>query len=103
MIQCSEVEKTLLKLGFKVDSLGFRYWKQALYYYRKNYYKNSFTLGRMYELIAKDFNTTWIRVERAMRTASKSAKENISLVFSYNNKITTKVILELLVKEIIYE
>lgn len=90
------MEYELMKLGFNVNSIGFKYWIKALYLYKLNHMCYGFTLEFVYNEIANEFQTTRNRVERAMRTASKEARKNIQDLYSYNGKVTTKTIFELL-------
>lgn len=52
----------------------------------------------LYNEIAKITNKTSIQVERAMRTASETAKENIKKLYDYNGKLSNKTILTLITK-----
>ena len=91
-----DINKLLLKLQFNVTSIGFYYWITAIQKYRKNYYKYNNTMEKVYNDVAKIHNTTRNRVERAMRTASQTAKKTIAKEYKYNGKLSTKAILELL-------
>lgn len=90
------MKEYLLKLGFKVDSIGFEYWLKAIKLYKENYWRYGFTMEFIYYEVAKLCNSTRSRVERAMRTASMQAKDNIRKVYNYDFKITNKTILQLI-------
>ena len=96
------INKMLLQLQFNVTSIGFYYWITAIMQYRKNYYKYNNTIEQVYHDVAKIHNTTRTRVERAMRTAKATAKEQIQKQFNYYNKLTNKTVLELLTRNAIY-
>lgn len=93
-----EKRDTLLKLGFNVNSIGFDYWLYAITLYNKYIGKYTFSMNILYEDIANYFKSTRSRVERALRTSSIHAKENIKKIYKYNNKITNKTILILLTR-----
>lgn len=87
----------LLQLQFNVNSIGFKYWLAGIKIYRKNYFRYGFTLEFVYNEIAEEYNTTRDRVERALRTASNTAKKNIQKYYNYYGTITNKTIFELIV------
>ena len=62
----------------------------------ENFYKYDNTIESVYSEVAKTFQTTRSRVERAMRTASEETKKTIAKDFEYNKKLTNKTILKLL-------
>ena len=97
-MQVNTIPKILLKLQFNVSSIGFNYWITAIMQYRKNYYKYNNTIEQVYQDVAKIYNTTRTRVERAMRTAKATATEEIQKQFNYYNKLTNKTVLELLTR-----
>lgn len=88
--------ENLLELGFKVNTLGFKYWIKAIEIYKKDGWRYGFTMQYLYEEIANYYETTKIRVERALRTCSDTAKDNLQMKYQYSGKITNKVILDLL-------
>ncbi len=90
------MKEYLLKLGFKIDSLGFEYWIRAIEIYKENHWRYGFTMQFLYEEIAKEFNSTAHRVERCLRTSSSTAKKKISEIYDYKLNITTKTILQLI-------
>lgn len=90
-----DINKLLLELQFNVSSIGFHYWATAIKQYRKNYYN---TIEEVYYDVAKIYNTTSTRVEKAMRTAKATATEQIQKQFNYYNKLTNKTVLELLTR-----
>lgn len=101
-MQVSSIPKRLLKLQFNVSSIGFRYWVTAIMQYRKNYFKYNNTIEQVYHDVAKIHNTTRTRVERAMRTAKKTAIEEIKKQYNYDFKLTNKVVLELLTRNSLF-
>lgn len=88
----------LLALNFNISSKGFEYWKCAIRIYSKSRFKYNNTIENVYFEIAKMYNTTRSRVERAMRTACIRAKAEIRKEFNYNSKLSNKVILSLIVE-----
>lgn len=52
----------------------------------------------LYNEIAKITNKTAIQIERSMRIASETAKENIKKLYDYNGKLSNKTILILITK-----
>lgn len=101
-MQVNTIPKILLKLQFNVSSIGFNYWITAIMQYRKNYFKYNNTIEQVYHDVAKIHNTTRTRVERAMRTAKATAKEQIQKQFNYYNKLTNKTVLELLTRNSLF-
>lgn len=95
------INKMLLQLQFNVKSMGFYYWITAIQQYRINYkYYN--TIEKIYIDVAKIHNTTKTRVERAMRTAMRTATEQIQKQFNYYNKLTNITVLELLTRNALF-
>ena len=101
-MQVNAIPKLLLKLQFNVSSIGFNYWVTAIMIYRKNYYKYNNTIEQVYHDVAKIHNTTRTKVERAMRTARATSKEQIQKQFNYYNKLTNKTVLELLTRSALF-
>lgn len=91
-----DIKNNLIKLGFKVDTIGFRYWIEAIKIYKEYGWRSGFTMQNLYNEIASYYGSTATRVERALRTTSNHAKENIKNKYGYYGKITNKTILELL-------
>lgn len=90
-----DIKNNLIKLGFKVDTIGFRYWIEAIKIYKQDGWRYGFTMQYLYNKVAKYYNSTPARVERALRTSSSNAKEQIKNKYGYFGKITNKTILEL--------
>lgn len=89
-----EIKQILLKLKFNINSRGFDYWIQAIHLYTT--FNEQIKMSELYTSLAFDFmarNESCI--ERAMRTASKQAYNEIHKYFNYNGKITNFVILKL--------
>lgn len=101
-MQVNTISKILLKLQFNVSSIGFNYWATAIMLYRKNYYKYNNTIEQVYYDVARIYNTTRTRVERAMRTAKATAIEQIQKQYNYYNKLTNKTVLELLIRNSLF-
>lgn len=91
-----KIEDMLIDLGFNAGSIGLDYWTRCIEIYKKKRYKYGCTLEYIYSEIAKEYKTTRNNVERAMRTASSTAKEEIIKRYNYKNKLTTKSILRIL-------
>lgn len=52
----------------------------------------------LYNEIGKITNKTASQIERAMRKASETAKDNIKKLYDYNEKLSNKTILTLITK-----
>ena len=89
-----EIKEILLKLKFNINSKGFDYWIQAIHLYTT--FNEPIKMTELYASLKFDF---MVRnescVERALRTASKPAYNEIHKYFNYNGKITNSVILKL--------
>lgn len=85
----------LFKLGFNINSDGFYYWISAINLYNK---KQNTTMTKIYEEIGKYNNKTASQVERAMRTASASAKDKIKKMYNFDGKLSNQTILNLFIK-----
>lgn len=91
----------LFKLGFNINSDGFYYWITAINLYKK---KQNATMTKIYEEIGKYNNKTASQVERAMRTASATAKDKIKKMYNYDGKLSNQTILNLFIKiPIVYD
>lgn len=88
-------QEYLLQLGFNINSIGFDFWLTAIQIYLKN---RQISMMTLYNEIAKITNKTANQIERAMRTASETAKENIKKLYDYNGKLSNKTILTLITK-----
>jgi DNA replication protein DnaD len=88
-------QKYLLQLGFNINSIGFDFWLTAIRIYLKN---RRISMTSLYNEIAKITNKKSSQIERAMRTASETAKENIKKLYDYNGKLSNKTILTLITK-----
>ena len=88
-------QKYLLQLGFNINSIGFDFWLTAIRIYLNN---RQISMMILYNEIAKRTNKTASQIERAMRTASETAKENIKKLNDYNGKLSNKTILTLITK-----
>lgn len=91
----------LFELGFNINSDGFYYWITAINLYKK---KQNTTMTKIYEEIGKYNNKTVSQVERAMRTASATAKYKIKKMYNYDGKLSNQTILNLFIKiPIVYD
>ena len=88
-------QKYLLQLGFNINSIGFDFWLTAIRIYLKT---RQISMMTLYNEIGKITNKTASQIERAMRTASETAKENIKKLCDYNGKLSNKTILTLITK-----
>lgn len=96
--EMKETTDYLKELGFNISSVGFNYWVLAVdLYYRNCKQYGIVCMSNIYEEIAEIYHTTKVRVERSMRTARRTATENIVKEFNYNGKITNLSCLKLLV------
>jgi len=91
----------LFELGFNINSDGFYYWITAINLYKK---KQNTTMTKIYEEIGKYNNKTASQIERAMRTASATAKDKIKKMYNYDGKLSNQTILNLFIKiPIVYD
>lgn len=96
--EMKETTDYLKELGFNISSIGFNYWVLAVDLYNRNCEEYGIVnISNIYEEVAEIYHTTKSRVERAMRTARRTATENIVKEFNYNGKITNLSCLKLLV------
>lgn len=96
--EMKETTDYLKELGFNISSVGFNYWVLAVDLYNRNCEEYGIVnISNIYEEVAEIYHTTKLRVERAMRTARRTATENIVKEFNYNGKITNLSCLKLLV------
>lgn len=91
-----EIKQDLIDLQFNVNSRGIEYWITAIELYQNEIHKYSFSMIDMYKVIAKKYDTTYSRVERAMRHAREDAEETIHLVYNYYNKLDTRTVIRLI-------
>ena len=89
-----DIKQELLELNFNVDSIGIVYWIEAVKIVKNN--PLVWDMIDIYEGVAKIYNSTKIRVERAMRTAINPAKENIQKQYGYYGKIRNSTFLSLI-------
>lgn len=88
-------QRYLLQIGFNINSIGFDFWLTAIRIYLKN---RQISMMNLYNEIAEITNKTPSQIEKAMRTASETAKENIKKLYDYNGKLSNKTILTLITK-----
>ena len=90
-----EIKEILLKLKFNINSKGFEYWIQAIHLYIT--FNEPIKMTELYKQLSFEYVTKETIIERAMRTASKQAYNEIHKYFNYNGKITNSVILKLFI------
>lgn len=90
-------KRLLITLNFKVGTVGFRYWVNALEFYNSN-----LNMMEIYKKIAAQNNVSISIVEMAMRKSKESAKMNIRKRYNYSGKLSNSAVLYLL-KEVDYE
>ena len=88
-----EIKKELLELNFNVDSIGIVYWVEAIKLIKNN--PLVWDMLDVYEHVAKLYNSTKSRVERAMRHSIEPARENIQKKYGYYAKIKNQTFLDL--------
>lgn len=88
-----EIQEILLELKFNLNSKGFDYWIQAIHLYTT--FNEPIKMTELYKQLAFEYLRKETAIERAMRTASKQAYNNIHKYFNYGGKITNSVILKL--------
>lgn len=97
------IKNKLLKLGFNLSSLGFDYWIYAIEFkldvIRKEEYKMDMVYRHIKIITEQGIEgRTMSSIERALRLASSTAKDNICKVYNIptNINLTNKSILNLL-------
>ena len=89
-----EIKQELLELGFDVDSIGIKYWADAIKYIKEN--PEKWDTCDIYDRVAKENNTRYFNVERAMRHSITPARENIQTKYGYYKKIKNSTFLNLI-------
>lgn len=98
-MKSKKIKEELLRLNFRIESVGIIYWTEAIRIMMKN--PLIYNMGEIYEKIAKKYKTTACSVERLMRYALEPAKKNIQNEYKYYNKITITTFMDLIRFEII--
>lgn len=93
------IKEELIKLNFRIESVGSIYWVESIKIMMKN--PLLYNMGKIYEKIAKKYQTTSCAVERLMRYAIEPAKKNIQRKYNYYNKVTITTFMDLIRFEII--
>ena len=93
------IKEELIKLNFRIESVGSIYWVESIKIMMKN--PLLYNMGKIYEKIAKKYQTTSYAVERLMRYAIEPAKKNIQRKYNYYNKVTITTFMDLIRFEII--
>lgn len=91
-----EIENLLDKFNISVDILGYKYLIKAIEIYTK---EANIKIAAIYGQVAKEYNSTACRVERAIRHSIESNEERIKQYFKVDYKITNKRFLSLVVRE----
>ena len=94
-----EIKKELIKLNFRVGSMGIFYWISAIKYVREN--PTKWTMAEIYTMLAEKYGTTYVNAERCMRFARNTADKNIQEKYNYAGKITNSVYLKLIKLEML--
>lgn len=94
-----KIKEELLKLNFKIESIGTIYWIECIRIMMKN--PLIYNMGEIYIKVAKKHKTTPTAIERLMRYALEPAKKNIQKKYKYYNKITITTFMDLVRFEII--
>ena len=92
-----KIENILDKIGIEIDLIGYKYWTTAVELYMK---KDRVKMSELYFRIAQKYNTTSVRVERALRHAHEKHEEKIIEYFNVDYKMTNKKVLELIAREV---
>lgn len=91
-----KLEDILDELQIKINLFGYKYWITAVELYLKD---NTIGMGEICKEIAKRYNTTTSRVDRALRHARERKEETIQRYFNVNYDIDNSVFLALLARE----
>ena len=84
------------ELQIKVSLLGYKYWITAVELYLEN---KTIKMMKLCREIAKKYNTTGSRVERALRHAIEDKEETIQRYFNVSYDIDNSAFLALLARE----
>ncbi len=91
-----ELENILDELKIKINTKGYKYWITAV---EKKLKSKNMKIGTLYRELAKEFNSNYSRVERALRSAYTHNIIMIQEYFSIDYGISNTVFLELLIRE----
>ena len=91
-----KLEDILDKLQIKINLFGYKYWITAVELYFKD---NTVGMWKICKEIAKKYNTTPSRVDRALRHARERKEEIIQRYFNVNYDIDNSAFLALLARE----
>ncbi len=91
-----KLEDILDELQIKVSLLGYKYWITAVELYLEN---KTIKMMKLCREIAKKYNTTGSRVERALRHAIEDKEETIQRYFNVSYDIDNSAFLALLARE----
>ena len=86
----------LIDLKFNIKSVGFDFWKMALFYYG-----DFGSIVELYKYIARRYGRSWSNVEKAMRTAIDIHTNNaIRNHYKYEGNQSNIEVLRLIANEI---
>ena len=91
------IENLLDKIGIHINQLGYKYLTYAIELKLEN---SDIRVLEMYKKIADKYNTTSVRVERAIRHARQSAENRIERIFDVEYKIYSGDLIALLAREV---
>lgn len=91
-----KLEDILDELQIKVSLLGYKYWITAVELYLEN---KTIKMMKLCREIAKKYNTTGSRIERALRHAIEDKEETIQRYFNVKYDIDNSAFLALLARE----
>ena len=92
-----EIKELLNKLGIRINVKGYWFWITAIEY--KAEHKDA-NMSEIYYEVAKLHNTTYSRVERALRHAYEYVKGNLQEYFNINYTINNSTFLLLALEDI---
>lgn len=100
MIERIDIENLLDKLGVSIKFSGYKYIVEAVLL--KNKIGDSpFRIMTLYEVIARKHNSTYSRVERAIRYVYESNKQKIDEYFKLNYKMSNGILIEAIHREVL--
>lgn len=89
-----KIIQKLLELGFNTNTKGFLYWIEAIKYSKDKIAE--YKMENVYNYIARKYNDTDVRVERAMRVSRTPANSKIQQEFHCNKSISNKAFLNII-------
>lgn len=79
----AKIRKTLQKMGMPVEISGYRYWVEAILFYKEG--DGRFNMKKIYTKITEKYGITYSKAERCMRFAIECVEEDVVKEMFGNN------------------